>query len=346
MATSQASGADTITDPTKSSLSTAYSYTLTANGTTYDYITPSANTLTSLAEAINTATKGDVRATIVNVGTAAAPSYQLSLQNTKYGALPITLTDSQGGANVLGTASAATSVQYRINGQPAEPAAPLSSDSRTLSIAPNLTVTASKSGSAEISVAPSAAAISGAIASFVKAYNGATTSLDAHRGTGGGALSGQSIVNSLSQSLRDITNFSGSDGISSLSGLGVTFDQNGVLSFDPTVLTAAAAKDPKAVTDFLGGATSGGFLKAAADTMESLLNTSTGVLPATQLSVAGEITTTGLRITQQQERVDDLVESLNAQMAAADALIASLQQQASYFTNMFTAMLANQNGMK
>ena len=87
-ATSQAGGGDTITDPTKSSLSKAFSFTLTANGKEYDFVTPPANTLTSLAEAINTATKGDVRATIVNVGTAAAPSYQLSLQNTKYGALP------------------------------------------------------------------------------------------------------------------------------------------------------------------------------------------------------------------------------------------------------------------
>ena len=82
------------------------------------------------------------------------------------------------------------------------------------------------------------------------------------------------------------------------------------------------------------------------DTMESLLNTTSGVIPVTLLSVSGEITTTGLRITEQQERVDDLVESLNAQMAAADALIASLQQQATYFTNMFAAMAANQNAMK
>jgi flagellar hook-associated protein 2 len=346
VATSQAGGADTITDPTKASLSKAFSYTLTANGKVYEFVTPAANTLTALAEAINTATKGDVRATIINVGTAAAPSYQLSVQNTKYGALPITLTDSQGGANLLGAASAATSVQYRINGQPAEPSQPLSSDTRSLSIAPNLTVTALKTGSADLTVAQSTASMSGAIASFVQAYNAATKSLDAHRGTGGGALAGQSIVSSLSQSLRDIVNYAGGGSVSTLSALGLSFDQNGVLSFDPTVLSAAAAKDLKAVTDFIGSSTTGGFLKTAIDTMDSLLNTTTGVIPVTLLSVSGEITTTGLRITEQQQRVDDLVESLNAQMAAADALIASLQQQATYFTNMFSAMLANQNATK
>ena len=44
--------------------------------------------------------------------------------------------------------------------------------------------------------------------------------------------------------------------------------------------------------------------------------------------------------------MDELDASLNAQMAAADALIASLQQQANYFTNMFASMLANQNSNK
>ena len=217
VATSQAGGADTITDPAKSSLSTAFSYTLTANGKEYDFITPSANTLTGLAEAINTATKGDVRATIVNVGTAAAPSYQLSLQNAKYGALPITLTDSQGGPNLLGAASAATSVKYRINGQPAEPAEPLSSDTRSLVIAPNLTVTALKSGSADLTRSRRALGrFPARWPNFVQAYNAATQSLDAHRGTGGGALAGQSIVSNLSESLRDIANYAGNGAVSSL----------------------------------------------------------------------------------------------------------------------------------
>src|SRR6185436_15598178 len=114
---------------------------LTANGKEYAYLNPAANTLNSLAEAIQTATKGEVRATIVNIGTSSAPSYQLSIQNTKYGTLPISLTDSQGGPNLLGAASPATAVQYRINGQPANP---LSSDTRSLAIAPNLTATALK----------------------------------------------------------------------------------------------------------------------------------------------------------------------------------------------------------
>jgi flagellar capping protein FliD len=345
VATSEASGAGTVADPAKSSISAESSFTLTANGKTYD-ITPASETLNSLAEAINTATNGEVRATIINLGSASTPSYQLSLQNTKYGPLPITLIEQQSGANLLGPVSTASYVKYRINGQPAHPADPISSDTRTLAIAPNLTATALKAGSTEITAASSVAGISGAIASFVQAYNATTKALDGQRGSAGGALAGQSIVRTLSQSLRDVANFNGSGSIGSLTSIGLTFDQSGVLSFDPTVLTAAAARDLKGVTEFLGSASGGGFLKTATDTLNSLLDSTNGVVPLMLLAVAGEISQAGIKISENQERVDQLTESLSAQMAAADALIASLQQQASYFTNMFATMLANQNSNK
>ncbi len=138
---SQASAASiaTVADPTTQSIGSSASFTLTANGQTYADITPppGTNTLTSLVTAINTATQGAVQATIVNVGTPSQPRFQLSIQNSDYGALPITLDDSSGN-NLLGTPTAATSVQYLVNGQPAAPASSLSSNSRTLSIAPNL----------------------------------------------------------------------------------------------------------------------------------------------------------------------------------------------------------------
>ena len=48
---------------------TVASFTLQANGQSYTGITPAANTLNSLAAAINAATNGAATATIVNLGT-------------------------------------------------------------------------------------------------------------------------------------------------------------------------------------------------------------------------------------------------------------------------------------
>ena len=146
--------------------------------------------------------------------------------------------------------------------------------------------------------------------------------------------------------MREIATYTGTGSLTTISDIGLKFDDKGVLSLDTTIFNAAAGKDLKVVTEFLGSTTGDGFLKRANDTINSITDDASGLIPAMVLTVTGEITSTGVRISEQQERVDDLVESLNAQMAAADALIASLQQQATYFTNMFSAMMANQNAMR
>jgi flagellar hook-associated protein 2 len=102
----------TVTDPDAASISSAASFTLTANGQQYT-ITPAANTLKSLADAINATTQGAAQATIVNIGSSSSPSYELSIQNSKYGPLPITLDDGSG--NLLSAPTPATSVEYRVN---------------------------------------------------------------------------------------------------------------------------------------------------------------------------------------------------------------------------------------
>jgi flagellar hook-associated protein 2 len=344
-ATSAAGGANTITDPAKKSISSVSSFSLTANGKVFSNI-KAPNNLNSLAEAINKAAKDDVRATVVNMGTTAAPSYQLSIQNVKYGPLAITLNDGVGGPNLLGTPTVATSVQYRVNGLPASPESPLSSDSRTVTLTPSLTAAVLKVGTDEITVSQSTTSMANALSAFADSYNATTRVLDGHRGTSGGVLAGQSIISSLSQSMRGIANYSRPGSVSSMASLGLTFDKEGALRFDGTVLAATAAKDLAGVTAFLGSTTGGGFLKTANDTLNSISDSSSGMIPAMLLSVAGEIRDTGLRISENQDRVDNLTESLNAQMAAADALIASLQQQATYFNNMFASMLANQNSMR
>jgi len=50
-----------------------------------------------------------------------------------------------------------------------------------------------------------------------------------------------------------------------------------------------------------------------------------------------QITNIGNQITTKQNQVDQLQTTLTSQMAAADALIASMEQQYSYLSNMFQA---------
>ena len=50
------------------------------------------------------------------------------------------------------------------------------------------------------------------------------------------------------------------------------------------------------------------------------------------------ITNQNRRIANEQDRIDILQNSLIARMAAADALIASLEQQVTYFNSLFESM--------
>jgi len=61
------------------------------------------------------------------------------------------------------------------------------------------------------------------------------------------------------------------------------------------------------------------------------------VFEATEGSVQQQITYDNSQITATQAQVTQVQNQMTAQMSAADALIASLQSQATYFTNYFLA---------
>jgi flagellar hook-associated protein 2 len=331
-------GFPTITDIAKSSLSDAASYTLTVGTQSY-WIEPSSPALSSLADAINNELDAGVQANLVNVGTATSPDYRLSVSGSKYGDLPIQLTADDGSLNgqtLLAAGETGAAVSYKVNGKPD---VAISSDSRIISPAPGVSVTLLKEGTTSVTVARSANAVSSAFAAFAKAYNGVVSELDKNHGEKNGALQGQSILKTVSDALHRIAGYStGSGGISSLAGLGLGFEKDGTMSFDSSVFSAAAKDRFSAISDFLGTSKQGGFLKSASDAIQLLTASDTGVISQTISMVQSQITRTNASIDMRQDRVDALEERLQAQMAAADALIAQLEQQATFMTNMFQAM--------
>jgi len=327
-------GLPTVQDPFSQSISAATSFTLTVGTATFT-ITPASSTLNALADAINSS-GANVSATIVNLGSPSSPDYKLSLQTTKLGNIALLLND--GTQDLLGTLSGGSEAQYQVNGQPATP---ISSDSSTVTIAPGVTVDLLQAGDSTVTVSQGASAQANALSSFVAAYNAAVDELNANRGQGGGALTGDSLIYTLSQSLRDMSGFTGGAGsVQNLTDLGLTFDKTGHLSFDQTVFNTVAAAHPSDVSAFLGSPTTGGFLKNATDTLNGLENPTTGVIQTSMTNAQTAIDNQNRKITDEQDRIDTLTAGLTAKIDAADALIASLEQQASYFTTLFTDMNA------
>ena len=326
-----------VTDPSIQSITTSGSLTLTVGGTPFT-ITPASNTLSALADAINSS-GANVTANIINLGSPSAPNYKLSLQTTKLGNIAVQLND--GSQDLLSTLSPGSQAQYQVNGQPTTP---ISSDSRTVTIAPGLTVDLLQAGDADVVVSQSSSAQANALSAFATAYNAAVDELTTNRGQGGGALVGDPIVSTLSQSLRSLAGFTGGSGaVQNLTDLGLTFDQTGKLSFDQTVFETVAASNPNDVAAFLGSPTTNGFLKSATDALNALEDPMSGIIETTKAGAQTAIDHQNQRIDDEQSRIDALTKDLTGRMAAADALIASLEQQVTYFTTLFGSMNGTSN---
>jgi flagellar hook-associated protein 2 len=323
-----------------SQLSPASEFTLSVDGDAVQ-IHLQAPTLDALAAAINEAHHG-VLASVVNYGSASAPDYRLSLQSTAVADVDIQLDAGEG--NLITPLVTGRNATYRIDGYPAPPDAPISSNTRNVTIAPGLVVNLLQAGTTEIQVCRTSSPVMTSLGTLVTAYNNAVGELGKHRGQAGGALSGDSQVLALASALRSIVNYSGGSGtVKSLADLGLRFDNQGMLSLDASV---AAGLDVADIEKFMGDGTSSGFLANATSTLNSINSSGSGLLRTTLDGLTSQISRQDQVIEDNQERVDLLRESLNAKMAAADALIASMEQQVTYFTGLFEAMQENARQMR
>jgi flagellar hook-associated protein 2 len=326
-----------VTNPDGGSISGSADFTLRVDGVAWA-LRPASNTLAALAAAIGMSGAA-VSATVVNVGSSAAPDYRLSLESRKLGPVALELDDGQD--QLVTSQAGGSKAVYRVNGVAQE----AESDSRTVTLGPGLTVelkAASPPGEAtSITVTRQSSALASALGGLAAAYNEAMDELDKHRGEARGALSGQQLVHSLGQMLRDAVNYSAGGGaVGSLADLGFGFDSAGRLSFNAMAFMGADMTSGGQVAAFLGGAEKDGFLRAAAGAMDSATNPVWGRVRTEMASVDADIRRTDARIAENRERVNRMQVGLQERMAEADALIASLEQQYRYISTMLEAMQA------
>jgi len=330
-------GLTTVSDPNSGNISDATSYTLTVGNNSYT-ITPSGNTLEDLADALSVS--GQVQATLVNIGAPSSPNYRLSLEGTQLGDLPIQLTanDGTGKGQPLLTAETppGSAAEYQVNGQPATP---IQTSTPTVTIAPGVSVTLLAAGTATVSVNASTAALSNAFSQLASAYNNAMSDINQNRGQSGGALAGDSLVMTLEDTLQRIAGYStGNSGLSSLTSLGFSFDESGVLSFNPSAFATATSGQMTQLENFLGSSTTGGFLQAATNALTGIEDPTDGILPQDLNSLSNQITAKNQAMSDKQDQVNQLQTNLTQQMAMADASIAGMEQQLQSLQGYFQAL--------
>lgn len=312
-----------------------HTYKLVLGGVQYG-VSAADNSAASVASAINSRYGDKVRAIVVNVGSSGTPDYRISLQATQLGNLSPDLLDGSTSLQTQQTPGA--EAQYIVNGS----GTTVHSSSRTITIATGVTVNllAASNSAVNITVTRSSSALSSALNGFATAYNAAVDQLDKQHGTTSGALAGQSIVSDLSSVLSRIATYTASGSqVGGLSGLGFDLDKTGHLTFNSLSLMATDLTNSSGVTSFLGSATGGGLLKLATDALNGVEQTGTGLLPSAEASVKAQSSSIDSEIANQQAVVDRMKERLQAQMAAMDALVASMEQQYNYFSSLFAAEL-------
>ena len=267
------------------------------------------------------------------MGSTSSPDYRISLQAAKLGTDAIDLTDSSG--DLISTSTPGSLASYQIDGL----ATPVTSDSRTVTLSPGLTVNligqSAAGASTTITVANNPTALASAFSSFAGNYNAALDALSQYHGQNGGALEGSSLVQSLTGVLAQIGTYTSGSPSGSLANFGITVDQTGTLSVDTSAFTAAANANFSTLLSTLGGTTSGGFLQAATNLLNGVEDPTSGTLKIEEASVAGQITDQQTLIASEQSRVNQLQTNLTRQIATADTAIASLEGQVSFVTGLF-----------
>jgi flagellar hook-associated protein 2 len=332
-------GSTPVTDPTSQNISSSTSFTLTVGTNTYT-ITPASQNLNALASAINSSGAA-VQATVVNLGSPSSPDYRLALQSTDLGNINLQLGDGTT-TNYLASTSTGSSASYTINGQPPTG---ISSSSDTVTIAPGLNVTLQQTGSATVTVSANTSSLSNALSTFVNDYNSVFGELQKQFGQNPGPLAGDSTVLMMENSLQQLVNYSGGSGsITSLTQLGVEFTDQGTLTFDPSALSGLSSQQISDAYSFLGAPSTGGYLQAASNTLGGLLDPTTGVIPNELQNLTTQNQQEAQAISADQDRVNAMTTSLEAQMATADALITTLQNQTQFVDGLFQIQTLNSNG--
>jgi flagellar hook-associated protein 2 len=314
------------------------------------------HTLNGVAEAIKAAAGDKIQTSLVNIGSNAAPSYALSLQSKDLGMLGIQIAagakDDALAPELMnvdettwGAAGMGRLASYTING------ASVKTESRNITIAPNVTAELLK---AEIGrditvlVSRGTSAFTKAAESFISAFNGVLTEVEKNTGAGG-ALAGDSLAGGVVHALRNTaTSVLPGNAIQTLAQLGIEFDRNGRLLLNRTQFDAQVEKHGfEALQTFVGSAETGGILKTLSDGLSQVEKTSasglrSGFLYDSIETLNAALTSEDARIAAEQARIEERTKDLQARLAAADAAIAALEQQASYFTDMFESMRANQ----
>lgn len=308
------------------------------------------NTLTGIASAINSAKDNPgVTATVVS-GTDGSHLVLTSNNTGAANTIKVT-TDSTDGLGSLAYDSASPNSNYTEK-TPAQDAifsvdgTPATSASNSVTgvitgVTLNLSAAANNS-SQTLTVATDNSAATTAINAFVTAYNSYVTtasslsSYDSTQSAGsqGGPLLGDSMLNSITSSLASTIAKGVSNGSTtvSLSAIGVDLQPDGTLKVDSDTLSSALTNNPSAVSTLFNSTTGVGAVLN--NSITTFLQTG-GVIDTRTTALNNDLADVATQQASLQTYTDQLTDQYNAQFTALNTLMAQMQSNSQYLTQLF-----------
>jgi len=301
------------------------------------------NTLSGLRDAINAAGLG-ISATIFDSG-GGANRYYLTLTATEPGARVFELRQeaAEPASNILSVTRAGSNAQFKLNG-----ISMIAQDNYVHGVIPGVDFVLNEKTTGveqiEITAKTDRSPVISALSGFVSAYNELASALSLHRGEAGGSLTGSGVVLDLARQLMSLIGVSRNGAIGNLANLGITLDQDGVMSLDSSVVNGMDAESFGQALDFLSSTTDGlGSMAASfesySDPVSGTIQSEIGYLDAANDRYAGQLEMINSRVSSMQE-------SLFVKLQAADSLLASLDSKRNLLDAVIESLNTVTNGKR
>ncbi|GIG24062.1 flagellar filament capping protein FliD [Cellulomonas denverensis] len=327
------------------------SFTLTAPDGTTRTIAAASSNITDVLAAFNADGTG-VKASALNVGTAAEPQYRLQLTGTETGAAhAFTLTaDNPLDGSSLTTQSIRSAADAKITLWPGTDAeSVVTSSTNTFDkLATGVSVTAVKAGTepTTITVTRNDTALSSLASGLVNNLNTVLSEISSRTATStstaddggtvvtGGLFSGNTTIRLLQQELARAG--SASVGDSSAAQVGIVLNKDGTFTFDQETFTAAMNADPAKVQQVITSIAAG-LEKVATAASDETKGTLTSQITTWQ----GEVDDLADRIASWDTRLTDRRAALVKTYAALEVSLQKLQSQSDWLTSQISQLNAN-----
>jgi len=310
------------------------------SGTVKSVNVDATTTLQGLATAINALDAG-VTASAVNLGTASAPDFRLEIASKATGATSTVTVTHDDTALAVQTAQAGQNAQFTVDGF----SGTFERESNTFGdVLPGVTVTLRNRGTATVTVADDADAITAKVKTLVAAFNDIVTFVTGESqvtetqdksDVALGSHATDSTVKHLVARLHEVFSESVGGAYTNLSSLGLATQQDGTIAFDEGKFRTALGSDSTAVAaTFAGAGTASGVAKDLSALIDGMTG-SGGTLALHTTALNDQIRSLQDQIDAGQREVDAFEVNLRQQFTALETFVSGLKNQGSFLQQAF-----------